>query len=182
LSDTYYCNFSLFQSLPDSWALGQVFPVMPIHRLHQKPSNRAVLADLTCDSDGKLTNYVDVEDDKGQQYLEVHDLKKNKPYYLAVFLTGAYQEILGDLHNLFGDTDAVHISINESGYSVDHVVYGDSVKEILSYLEYFKSELTEKIRRSSEEGISLGNLTRSEARLLMKHYEDGLSGYTYFED
>jgi len=182
LSDTYFCNFSVFQSLPDSWALGQVFPIMPLHRLNEKPSRRAVLADLTCDSDGKISKYIDTESDEPQNYLEVHEIEKSQPYYIAAFLTGAYQEILGDLHNLFGDTDAVHISVSEKGYSVDHWVKGDSVDEVLSYVEYHKPELLESVRKSAEASILNESITRAEARLLMKHYEDGLSGYTYFEN
>jgi len=171
LSDTYFCNFSIFQSLPDSWAIGQHFPVMPIHRLNEKPESHAIIADLTCDSDGKVQNY-----------LNVHDIKKNEPYFMGAFLTGAYQEILGDLHNLFGDTDAVHITITENGYTVDHVVEGDSVEEVLSYLEYSKPALLENIRLASENSIAAGKLTRQESKLLLKHYEQGLTGYTYLEE
>lgn len=182
LSDTYFCNFSVFQSLPDSWALGQVFPVMPIHRLDTAPKRRATLADLTCDSDGKIKTFIDTETNETQSYLEVHDLNNSEPYFLGVFLTGAYQEILGDLHNLFGDTDAVHISISDSGYSIEHVVHGDTVSEILGYLDYHRPELIERIRKSSEESILKGTLSPQEYKLLMNHYEQGLSGYTYLED
>lgn len=182
LSDTYFCNFSVFQSLPDSWALEQLFPVIPIHRLNEKPDKWVTLVDLTCDSDGHITNFIDAETGGVQKYLEVHSVQNNTPYYMGVFLAGAYQEILGDLHNLFGDTDAVHISVTESGYTIDHVVEGDSVKEVLSYVEYQKSELLEKVRRSTELGIAKGSLSRSEARLLLQHYERGLSGYTYLND
>ncbi len=181
LSDTYFCNFSVFQSLPDSWAIGQHFPVMPIHKLNEKPTKQATIADLTCDSDGKIDNFYDNETSSTQSYLEVHPVNPDEPYYLAAFLTGAYQEILGDLHNLFGDTDAVHISIHKNGYNVDHVVVGDSVSEVLSYLEYNKSQLIENIRLASENSIAAGVLTRQESKLLMKHYEEGLSGYTYLE-
>src|SRR6201999_1367843 len=131
LADTYFCNFSMFQSLPDSWAIDQLFPICPIHRLNERPDRRAILVDLTCDSDGHITNFIDAEGGGGQKYLEVHGIEPGQPYYLAVFLTGAYQEILGDLHNLFGDTDAVHVSLTESGgYQIDHVVEGDDVKEV----------------------------------------------------
>lgn len=181
LSDTYFGNFSVFQSLPDSWALGQVFPVMPIHRLEERPTKRAVISDLTCDSDGKISHYIDTDTGETQNYLEVHELESNEPYYLAAFITGAYQEILGDLHNLFGDTDAVHISISENGYCVDHWVKGDSVDEVLSYVEYLKPDLLERIRKASEQSISDGTITRAEAKLLMRHYDEGLTGYTYFE-
>lgn len=179
LSDTYFCNFSIFQSLPDSWALGQVFPVMPIHRLNERPDRRAVLVDLTCDSDGHIKQFIDIDVSSTQTYLEVHNLTKGEPYYIGVFLTGAYQEILGDLHNLFGDTDLVHVVLNQNGYSIEHVVEGDEVREVLSYVAYQRSELLEKIRRATESGIARGTLSRQEARLLMENYEKGLSSYTY---
>ncbi len=183
LSDTYFCNFSVFQSLPDSWAVNQVFPVMPIHRLEERPDRRATIADLTCDSDGKLEHFIDTDAGSEQGYIEVHDLIPGQPYYLGAFLAGAYQEILGDLHNLFGDTDTVHITINENGtYTVDHVLYGDTVTEVLSYLDYGRSELVELVRKATEQSILSGSLSHTEARLLMKHYEEGLAGYTYLED
>ncbi len=182
LSDTYFCNFSVFQSLPDSWAVKQVFPVMPIHRLLERPDRRATLVDLTCDSDGKIDKFIDTEDGTHQSYLEIHNLKSNEPYYLGVFLTGAYQEILGDLHNLFGDTDTVHVSINEDGsYNIDQMLEGDSVTEVLSYLHYSKHEMVERLRKQSEVSIQNGNLSLAEAKLLRRHYEEGLSGYTYLE-
>lgn len=182
LSDTYFGNFSVFQSLPDSWAVGQIFPVMPIHRLAEKPEREATLADLTCDSDGKIEKFIDITTGQPSSTLQVHNLAPGENYYFGVFLVGAYQEILGDLHNLFGDTDAVHIKIHENDYTVDHVVEGDSVGEVLSYLEYNKAELIDGVRRLSEKGILKGTLQRSEARLLMKYYEDGLNGYTYLEE
>ncbi len=182
LSDTYYCNFSVFQSLPDSWALEQLFPVMPIHRLHQKPDRRAILVDLTCDSDGHMTNFIDSETGGSQKYLEVHSLEAGQPYYLGVFLTGAYQEILGDLHNLFGDTDAVHISLTDTGYAIDHVVEGDEINEVLKYVEYHRPDLLEKVRKATEASILKGTLSRSEARLLLEHYERGLTSYTYLTE
>lgn len=182
LSDTYFCNFSVFQSLPDSWALEQLFPMLPIHRLNERPERRATLVDLTCDSDGQVTNFIDVETGGVQKYLEVHALEAGKPYYMGVFLTGAYQEILGDLHNLFGDTDAVHVSVNENGYSVDHVVEGDDVIEVLQYVEYHKADLLERIRKTTENGILRGTISRSEARLLLEHYERGLLSYTYLTE
>ena len=182
LASIYFCNFSVFQSLPDSWAVKQVFPMMPIHRLDEKPKERVTLVDLTCDSDGKITSFIDTDTGGMQGFLEVHDVKKNEPYYLGAFLTGAYQEILGDLHNLFGDTDMVHITIGKNGkYTVDHVVEGDSVNEVLSYLGYYKNELLEKLRKDMELGVEKGTLNYKEARLLKKHYEEGLSGYTYLE-
>ena len=183
LSDTYFCNFSVFQSLPDSWALNQIFPVLPIHRHNTRPDRRAVLVDLTCDSDGKISEFIDTSTGETQKYLEVHSLKKDEPYFLGAFLCGAYQEILGDLHNLFGDTDAVHVSVsNNNGYHIDHVIEGDTVSEVLSYVEYQKSELVDRLRKCTEAAIAQDRLSRSEARQLMKNYEDGLSGYTYLED
>lgn len=182
LCDTYFCNFSVFQSIPDSWAVGQIFPVMPIHRLKERPSREATLADLTCDSDGKLEKFIDPESGTTKRTLSVHDLKENTPYYMGVFLTGAYQEILGDLHNLFGDTDAVHVSVTESGYTLDHYVPGDTVSEVLSYVQYRQYNMVDSVRAAAEESIQKGRLTKQEAKLLIKHYEEGLSGYTYLED
>ncbi|MCC7402833.1 MAG: biosynthetic arginine decarboxylase [Bdellovibrionales bacterium] len=182
LSDTFYCNFSVFQSLPDSWALNQIFPVVPIHRLAEKPDRRAILVDLTCDSDGKISKFTDTTTGEIQNYLEVHTLKEHETYYLGAFLCGAYQEILGDLHNLFGDTDAVHVSVNDNGWSLDHVVEGDTVSEVLSYVEYQRGELMESIRRGVETAISETRLTPQEAKQLLKNFEVGLSGYTYLED
>ncbi len=179
LSDTYFCNFSVFQSLPDSWALEQVFPVMPIMRLDENPDRKATLVDLTCDSDGHISQFFDTDSGQTQGFLQVHPFEKGKPYYMAAFLTGAYQEILGDLHNLFGDTDAVYVSVNPNGYSIDHVVEGDSVTDVLAFVEYNKPELLERVRRATETSIFKGSLSPSEARLLLKHYEQGLAGYTY---
>ncbi|MGE3973334.1 MAG: biosynthetic arginine decarboxylase [Bdellovibrionales bacterium] len=180
ITDTYFCNFSIFQSTPDTWAVEQLFPIMPIHRLSEEPRRKAVLVDLTCDSDGKLDRFISNEQEK-KNALEVHYLQPNTPYFLGAFLIGAYQEILGDLHNLFGDTDAVHINITEAGYTVEDVVEGDSVAEVLSYVQYERSELVDSIRRAAEAGIQRGTITKQEARLLLKHYEEGLAGYTYLE-
>ncbi len=182
LYDTYFCNFSVFQSVPDSWAVGQMFPVMPIHRLKESPTRNATLADLTCDSDGKLEKFIDPETGKTKRTLPLHDLKTGEHYFLGVFLTGAYQEILGDLHNLFGDTDAVHISLTENGYTLDHYIPGDTVTEVLSYVQYRHYAMVDSIRNAAEESIQKGSLTKQEAKLLVKQYEEGLSGYTYLED
>lgn len=180
LSDTYYGNFSVFQSLPDSWALEQVFPVMPIHRLQEKPSKRAILVDLTCDSDGKLNRFIDTETGDVQDYLEVHEISEDEPYYMGVFLTGAYQEILGDMHNLFGDTDAVHVTIHgENSYTVDHVIKGDSVKEVLSYVDFNSEILIEQVRKETEKGIVQGQISKQQARWLVRHYQDSMEDYTY---
>jgi arginine decarboxylase len=176
LSDTYYCNFSLFQSLPDHWAVRQLFPTMPIDRLDRAPSRRAVLADLTCDSDGKMDQFIDLRDVK--HFLPLHPVD-GAPYYVATFLVGAYQEILGDLHNLFGDTDAVHVKLDGDHYRVEHVVEGDSVAEVLSYVQYSKDDLISRVRRAMEEALRERRLTPAESGRLMRRYEEGLEGYTY---
>jgi arginine decarboxylase len=176
LSDTYYCNFSLFQSLPDHWAVRQLFPTMPIHRLNTKPSRRAILADLTCDSDGKMDQFIDLRDVK--HFLELHP-KNGEPYYVASFLVGAYQEILGDLHNLFGDTDAVHVKLDGDDYRVEHVVEGDSVTEVLSYVQYTKEDLVSRVRRAVDAAVRDKRLTAVESGRLMRRYEEGLDGSTY---
>ncbi len=182
LCDTYFCNFSLFQSVPDSWAVGQLFPVMPIHRLNEEPENEATLADLTCDSDGKIEKFIDTKTGSFRETLAIHELKNKEPYFLGVFLTGAYQEILGDLHNLFGDTDAVHVSLNEAGYTIDDYVPGDTVTEVLSYVQYGRSEMVDSVRQATEEGIQKGLLSKQDAKALIRHYEQGLAGYTYLEE
>ncbi len=176
LCDTYYCNFSLFQSMPDHWAVKQLFPTMPIERLDKQPMRRGVLADLTCDSDGKMSEFIDLRDVK--HFLPLHAMN-GEPYHIASFLVGAYQEILGDLHNLFGDTDAVHVKLTEDGYSVQHVVEGDSVTEVLSYVQYNKDDLLARVRRAVEVALREKRLTMAESGRLMKRYEEGLEGYTY---
>jgi arginine decarboxylase len=176
LSDTYYCNFSLFQSLPDHWAVRQLFPTMPIDRLNKAPTRRAVLADLTCDSDGKMDEFIDLKDVK--HYIELHPLN-GEPYYIASFLVGAYQEILGDLHNLFGDTDAVHVRLDGDHYRVDDVVEGDSVTEVLSYVQYSKDDLIARVRRGVEDALREKRLTPAESGRFMRRYEEALEGYTY---
>jgi arginine decarboxylase len=179
VTDTLFCNFSVFQSLPDSWAIKQLFPIMPIHRLAEEPTRRSVLADLTCDSDGKIDNFPSVRDAK--EALETHPLN-SEPYYLAAFLLGAYQETLGDLHNLFGDTHAVHVSLDENGKpGIDEVIDGDCVREVLSYLQYAPEELVSRMRRDADKAVRVGNLSVQEARELLEFYEAGMQGYTYFE-
>jgi arginine decarboxylase len=179
LSDTYFCNFSLFQSIPDSWAIKQLFPVMPIHRLEEKPGNHAVLGDITCDSDGKLDRFVDRRDVK--KTLPLH-AATDAPYYLGVFLVGAYQEILGDLHNLFGDTHAVHVSLDQSGaVRLDALVKGDTVKEVLDYVEFDAESLIRKLRTDVETAVRDGRVDYEGAGQLLRFYEDGLHGYTYLE-
>jgi arginine decarboxylase len=178
LADIYYCNFSVFQSAPDAWAIGQLFPILPIHRLDTEPDRRAVLADLTCDSDGKIERFIDKRDVKN--VLEVHD-PEGKPYYLGMFLVGAYQEILGDLHNLFGDTNVVHVAVGEgrSGYRLEAVVEGNSVREVLEYVSYDRNRLVKRLRSRVEEAIEDGRLTPEEGGLLVNAYLRGLEGYTY---
>jgi arginine decarboxylase len=179
LSDTYFCNFSLFQSIPDSWAIKQIFPVMPIHRLKEKPQNHAVLGDITCDSDGKLDRFVDRRDVK--KTLPLHTINGD-PYYLGVFLVGAYQEILGDLHNLFGDTHAVHVSLDENGAArLDALIKGDTVREVLDYVEFDAEMLLGKLRTDVETAVHGGRIDYEGAGRLLRFYEDGLHGYTYLE-
>lgn len=187
LSDIYFCNFSLFQSMPDSWAIDQLFPICPIHRLGEEPTRRGILADITCDSDGKIDNFVDKRTEK--KTLELHSLRDLpgegegcEPYYLGVFLLGAYQEILGDLHNLLGDTHAVHISIDENGdWEIDEVIEGDTVEEVLQYVQYDVEDLKRAMRLDVEAACKQGRLTISEGKSLLKFYDDGLEGYTYLE-
>jgi len=176
LCDTYFCNFSLFQSMPDHWAVKQLFPMMPISRLNERPGRRAVFADLTCDSDGKVDKFIDLRDVR--DFLDVHSLN-GSPYYVAAFLVGAYQEILGDLHNLFGDTDAVHVRLDGDQYRVAHVVEGDSVGEVLSYVQYERRDLVTRVRRAAEEAVKDKRLSLGESGLLMRHYEEALTTYTY---
>ncbi len=181
LADTYYCNFSVFQSAPDHWAVKQLFPTMPIHRLNERPTRRAILADLTCDSDGKIDKFIDLRDVKN--VLEVHPITPGKPYYMAMFLVGAYQEILGDLHNLFGDTNAIHISMDEQyGYRIERVIEGDSVTEVLSYVQYDKQDLIRRMRTHLEAAVRAGRINMKESALLMRRYEEGLAAYTYLAD
>ncbi|MGH8639464.1 MAG: hypothetical protein ACREUZ_20205, partial [Burkholderiales bacterium] len=180
LSDTYFCNFSLFQSIPDSWAIKQLFPVMPIHRLNERPVNHAVLSDITCDSDGKLDQFIDRRDVK--RTLPLHTVNGD-PYYLGVFLVGAYQEILGDLHNLFGDTHAVHVSLDERGSVVlDAVIKGDTVKEVLDYVEFDAETLVRKLRHDVELAVRGGQISYEESGRMLQFYEEGLHGYTYLEE
>ena len=180
LSDTYFCNFSLFQSIPDSWAIKQLFPVMPIHRLDERPTHAAVLGDVTCDSDGKIDQFIDRRDVK--RTLPLHGWR-NEPYYLGAFLIGAYQEILGDLHNLFGDTNAVHVSIDDRGEAVvDAVIKGDTVREVLDYVEFDAGHLVQRLRDSIEQAVREGRICDSQAGRFLKFYEEGLGGYTYLEE
>jgi arginine decarboxylase len=176
LAGVYYGNFSLFQSMPDSWAIDQLFPIMPIHRLNEEPSRRGTLADLTCDSDGRIDQFIDLWDVK--HVLELHPFT-GEPYYLGVFLTGAYQEILGALHNLFGDTNVVHVHVNGGSYRVEHMIKGDTMSEVLHYVQYDGERLLEEVRRATEAALAEGRMTISQARTLLRHYERSLHGTTY---
>ena len=179
LADTYFCNFSMFQSLPDTWAIDHLFPILPIHRLDEEPSRRGVLADITCDSDGKIDRFIDRREVK--PVLELHPLR-GEEYYLGVFLIGAYQEILGDLHNLFGDTNTVHVSLTSNGgYQIEHVVTGDTVTDVLKYVAYSRDDLVARVRRSAELAVRDGKMTLEDTRSLLRLYETGLAGYTYLE-
>jgi arginine decarboxylase len=180
LSDTYFCNFSIFQSMPDSWAVNQLFPIMPIHRLNEAPLRRGVLGDITCDSDGKVDQFIDLRDVR--KTLELHPFD-GSPYYLGAFLLGAYQEILGDLHNLFGDTNAVHVSLDEDGQvNLDTVIKGDTVREVLQYVQYSGDELLAQMRKDVERAVRSGKISLEESRQLLRFYESGLDGYTYLEE
>ncbi len=179
LADTYFCNFSLFQSMPDSWAVKQLFPIMPIHRLNEPPTRQAVLGDISCDSDGKVDQFIDRRDVK--KTLPLHTVN-GSPYVLGAFLVGAYQEILGDLHNLFGDTNAVHVTLDEKDDVVlETVVQGDTVREVLNYVQYNVQSLLDAFRKDVERAVREQRLGYEEAGRLIKFYEDGLQGYTYLE-
>ncbi len=178
LADTYYGNLSVFQSAPDVWAIDQLFPCMPVHRLDEEPVRRGIIADLTCDSDGKLSRFVDRRDVK--DVLELHPLRPDEPYVLALLLVGAYQEILGDMHNLFGDTHAVHLSVDGQGEVViDRVIEGDTVESVSSYVQYERKDLIHRVRRATEASIRAGLLDRRHAADILALYRDSLDGYTY---
>jgi arginine decarboxylase len=181
MADTYYANFSVFQSVPDSWAVDQLFPVMPIHRLDERPTRRGIFADLTCDSDGQIDHFIGDRDTK--RVLELH-AKNGAPYYIGIFLVGAYQEILGDLHNLFGDTDAVHVRLDDEGggYTVEHVVEGEDVSDVLRYVQYVPKTLIEQVRRTSERALREGKLGIEDSARLRQRYALGLQDYTYLSD
>ena len=179
LVDFYYGNFSLFQSLPDSWAIDQLFPVMPIHRLDEKPRQRAVLADITCDCDGKIDRFIDKED--VAKILPLHEIRPDETYYVAVFLVGAYQETLGDLHNLLGDTNVVGVHLEKGKPVYTHEVEGDTVADVLSYVEYDPKELVSRFRSFAEKAVNDGRISPKERREILDLYREGLAGYTYFE-
>lgn len=179
LADKYFCNFSLFQSLPDSWAIDQLFPIMPIQRLKEFPSRNATLQDITCDSDGKIANFV--TGNHISHVLPLHTLKKNEPYYVGVFLVGAYQEILGDMHNLFGDTNAVHISIKDGQYHIDQIFDGETVEEVLDYVQYNPKKLVRQLEIWVSKSVQEGKITLEEGKEFLSNYRNGLYGYTYLE-
>jgi arginine decarboxylase len=180
LSDIYFCNVSVFQSLPDSWAIDQLFPIMPVHRLDERPTRRAVLADITCDSDGKIDRFVSVRETK--RALELHELRSDEPYYLAAFMVGAYQETLGDLHNLFGDTHVVHIKLHEEGgWWIEETVKGDTAAEVLRYMRYDVDRLLPQLVRDCERAVREGRLSLAESQALRRFYDGELNGYTYLE-
>ena len=179
LPEKYFCNFSLFQSLPDSWAIDQVFPIIPISRLDEKPTHMATLQDITCDSDGKIGNFVSPSGVSAS--IPVHTLKNNESYYLGVFLVGAYQEILGDMHNLFGDTNAVHISVYKDHYEIDQIIDGETVAEVLDYVQYNPKKLVRNIETWVTQSMKQGKITPEEGREFISNYRSGLYGYTYLE-
>ena len=179
LPEKYFCNFSLFQSLPDSWAIDQIFPIMPIARLDEKPSRRCTIQDITCDSDGKINRFVSPQ---GLSHsLPVHPFKINEHYYIGVFLVGAYQEILGDLHNLFGDTSAVHISVNKNGYEIEQIIDGEPVADVLDYVEYNPKKLVRNLETWVTSSVKEGVITPEEGRQFLSNYKSGLYGITYLE-
>lgn len=179
LADKYFCNFSLFQSLPDSWAIDQIFPIMPIQRLDEKPDRSATLQDITCDSDGKIANFISTKN--VSHYMPLHSLKSKEPYYLGVFLVGAYQEILGDMHNLFGDTNAVHVSVNEKGYSIEQIIDGETVAEVLDYVQYSPKKLVRTLETWVTKSVKEGKISVEEGKEFLSNYRSGLYGYTYLE-
>ena len=176
LSDKYFCNFSLFQSLPDAWAIQQVFPVVPLNRLDEAPARRGVLEDITCDSDGRLDLYPDAEGVESS--LPLHPLRPGEPYLLGIFLVGAYQEILGDMHNLFGDTDSVHVEVSDSGHRLTNVLRGDDVGSVLRYVHFDPDNLLEAYKSK----LSATNLDEGRRKQYLHELAEGLRGYTYLED
>jgi len=179
LPDKYFCNFSLFQSLPDSWAIDQIFPIVPISRLDEKPSRTASLQDITCDSDGKIDNFINMKN--YTYHLPVHTLNKKEPYYIGVFLVGAYQEILGDLHNLFGDTNVVHISVDKDRYQIEQIIDGETIADVLEYVQYSPKKLVRTVESWVTSAMKEGKITVEEGREFLSTYRSGLYGYTYLE-
>ncbi|MDR2887076.1 MAG: biosynthetic arginine decarboxylase [Bacteroidales bacterium] len=179
LSDKYFCNFSLFQSLPDAWAIDQIFPIMPIHRLNEEPVCNATIQDITCDSDGKIDKFISTRNSPHQ--IPLHPLRGKETYYLGVFLVGAYQEILGDLHNLFGDTNAVHVSVDSDGYRIDRIIDGESIAEVLDYVQYSPKKMVRTLESWVTSSVKSGVITLEEGKEFLSNYRSGLYGYTYLE-
>ncbi len=179
LADKYFCNFSLFQSLPDLWAIDQIFPIMPIQRLDEKPNRVATLQDITCDSDGQISNFISTRN--VSHILPVHTIKPKETYYIGVFLVGAYQEILGDMHNLFGDTNAIHVSVDEEGYSIDQVIDGETIAEVLEYVQYNPKKLVRTLESWVAKSVKSGKISQEEGKEFLANYRSGLYGYTYLE-
>ena len=177
LADKYFCNFSLFQSLPDLWAIDQIFPIMPIQRLDEKPNRVATLQDITCDSDGQISNFISTRN--VSHILPVHTIKPKETYYIGVFLVGAYQEILGDMHNLFGDTNAIHVSVDEEGYSIDQVIDGETIAEVLEYVQYNPKKLVRTLESWVAKSVKSGKISQEEGKEFLANYRSGLYGYTY---
>ena len=179
LADKYFCNFSRFQSLPDAWAIDQLFPIVPLQRLNERPTRSATLQDITCDSDGKIANFV--TNRNISHILPVHALRKNEPYYLGVFLVGAYQEILGDMHNLFGDTNAAHITVKDGQYHIDQIIDGETVEEVLDYVQYNPKKLVRQLEIWVTKSVKQGKISLEEGKEFLSNYRSGLYGYTYLE-
>jgi arginine decarboxylase len=179
LADKYFCNFSIFQSLPDAWAIDQLFPIMPIQRLDERPTRNATLQDITCDSDGKIANFS--ISGRPSHVIPLHPLKKGEPYYLGAFLVGAYQEILGDMHNLFGDTNAAHISVKDGTYHIDQIFDGETVEEVLSYVQYNPKKLVRQLEQWVTKSVKQGKISLEEGKEFLSNYRSGLYGYTYLE-
>ena len=179
MSDKYFCNFSLFQSLPDSWGIDQLFPIMPLQRLNERPTRSATLQDITCDSDGKISAYVNYN--QQTQYLPLHEVKEDEHYYIGVFLVGAYQEILGNMHNLFGDTNAVHVSVDADGYSIDKTIDGETVADVLEYVQYDPKHLVRRLESWVSRAVKEERITVEEGKEFISNYRSGLYGYTYLE-
>ena len=180
LPDKYFCNFSLFQSLPDSWSIDQLFPIMPISRLDERPDRTATIQDITCDSDGKINNFISPHG--SNSHLAVHALNNKEPYYIGVFLVGAYQEILGDMHNLFGDTNAIHVSVYKDRYEIDQVIDGETVAEVLDYVQFSPKKLVRSVETWVTSSMKAGVITPEEGREFLSNYRSGLYGYTYLEN
>jgi len=179
LADKYFCNFSLFQSLPDTWAIDQIFPIIPLQRLDEKPEINTTLQDVTCDSDGKIDNFISTRNIS--YFLPVHSMKKDERYFIGVFLVGAYQEILGDLHNLFGDTNAVHVSIKGKSYEIDQIIDGETVAEVLEYVQYDTKKMVRAVETWVASSVKAGIITVEEGKEFLSNYRSGLYGYTYLE-